>query len=275
MRSRSTKRPVVQDFRTLQEVAAVKQNRVTRDDVIRILVVNLEPLSYVHAMYEGGAIAFNRIDQWSDIDLYLVVDDNMVEKVFGEVEKALNQLSPIKQKFEVKQLPWPGVAQAFYRLEDTSEYLLIDLAVIKLSGTEKFLEPEIHGKAVFHFNKADVVKVPKLNRDLLNKTLNERLERLKERFNIFNVFVQKEINRGNCIEAFGLYHSLTLGSVVDALRIKYSPFHHDFKTRYLRYELPKEIVDKLDRLYFVKDGRDLQEKYLEASQWFRELVTQS
>jgi len=242
--------------------------------MIKTLVDALEPLSYVHAMYEGGAIAFKRIDEWSDIDLYLVVDDNMVDKVFGDVEKALKQLSPIKQKFEVKQLPWPGVSQAFYRLEGTSEYLLIDLAVVKLSGPEKFLEAEIHGKAVFHFNKADVVKVPKLNRGLLNKNLHERFQRLRDRFTMFNVFVQKELNRGNYIEGLGLYHSLTLGSVVDALRIKHSPFHHDFKTRYIRYELPKEIVDRLDCLYFVKDARDLQKKYLEASQWFKELVTQ-
>jgi hypothetical protein len=92
---------------------------------------------------------------------------------------------------------------------------------------------------------------------------------------MFNVFVQKEVNRGNCLEALVLYYSMTLGSVVDVLRIKYSPFHHDFKTHYVQYELPEAIVKKLERLYFVKDGKDLRVKYREATDWFNELVAES
>lgn len=245
--------------------------KVTRDAVIRTLNAALKPLTYVQALYEGGAIAFNRLDEWSDIDLYLLVDDDKVEAAFKAVEEALKTLSPIRQKFEVKQLPWPGVSQAFYKLKDASEYTLIDLAVIKSSGSEKFLEPEIHGTAVLYFSKTDTVKVPKLDRKSLNKNLQEKLMRLNARFAMFNVFVQKEINRGNFIEALGLYHTLTLGSLVDALRIKHSPFHYDFKTRYIQYELPAEICRKLERLYFVKDTKDLKQKYREASNWFREL----
>jgi hypothetical protein len=91
---------------------------------------------------------------------------------------------------------------------------------------------------------------------------------------MFNIFVQKEINRGNYLEALVLYHSITLGSVVDVLRIKYNPFHHDFKTRYVQYELPEQIAGRLERLYFVKDGKDLLDKYREATKWFNEITTE-
>jgi len=74
---------------------------LSRDTVIRVLIAALEPLDYVHALWEGGAVAFNRLDEWSDIDLYLVVDDEKVEEVFSAVEEALASLSPIKQKYEV------------------------------------------------------------------------------------------------------------------------------------------------------------------------------
>jgi predicted nucleotidyltransferase len=247
---------------------------VTRDAVIKTLIKALEPLSYVHAFYESGAIAFNRLDEWSDVDLYVVVDDGRADDAFVAVEAALKSLSPIRQKFGIPQLPWPGVSQAFYRLEQASDYLLIDLAVIALSGPEKFLAPEIHGKAVFYFNKLDRVKVPSVDKGELAKTLQQRLLRLKDRFAMFNIFVQKEINRGNYLEALVLYHSMTLGSVVDVLRIKYSPHHHDFKTRYMQYELPKPIVKKLEQMYFVKDWKDLQVKYREATDWFNELVAE-
>ena len=248
---------------------------VTRDAVIKTLVDALRPLDYVHAFYESGAIAFSRLDEWSDVDLYLVVDDAKVDDAFVAVETALKSLSPIKQKFAIPQLPWPGVSQAFYRLERASEYLLIDLAVIKLSGPERFLASEIHGKAVFYLNKSDRVKVPSVDKEELAKTLQQRLLRLKDRFAMFNIFVQKEINRGNFLEALVLYHSITLGSVVDVLRIKYSPFHHDFRTRYVQYELPKQIVEKLERLHFVRDWKDLLVKYREATDWFNEIVAES
>jgi len=250
----------------------VNKKKVTRNTVIETLIRALKPLDYAHALYEGGAIAFNRLDEWSDVDLYLVVDDDKVDHAFLATEKALKTLSPIKQKYEVKQLPWPGVSQAFYKLEGASEYLLIDFAVLKLSTPEKFLEPEIHGKAVFYFNKSDRIKVASLDRDCLSKTLQEKLTWIRDRFAMFNIFVQKEINRGNYIEALSLYHSLILGSIADALRIRYSPFHHDFKTRYIQYELPKEIIKRLENLYFVRDREDLEKKYGEATEWFKEMM---
>lgn len=252
----------------------LSSKKVTRGAIIKTVASALRRLDFVHAFYESGARAFNRVDKWSDIDLYLVVDDERIDDAFAAVETVLKTLSPIKQKFAVTQLPWPGVSQAFYRLERASEYLLIDLAVIKLSGPEKFLDPQIHGEAVFHFNKSNVVKVPVQSKEELAKNLKQRLTRLKDRFALFNVFVQKEINRGNYLEALVLYQSITLGSVVDVLRIKYSPFHHDFKTRYVQYELPSAINDRLEHLYFVKDRKDLLEKYREATRWYKELVTQ-
>jgi predicted nucleotidyltransferase len=245
---------------------------LTRGMIVKTLINALKPLDYVHAFYEGGAAAFNRIDKWSDIDLYLIVDDDKVNEVFLVVEKTLESLSPIKQKYEVPQLPWPGVSQAFYRLEDASEYLIIDLAILKLNSPDKFLEPEIHGNVVFYFSKNDKVKLPRLDRNSFIKKLDERVQRLQARFNMFSNFVQKEINRGNNLEALDLYHALTLVMLVEALRIKYNPFHYDFKMRYVHYELPPETTMKLEHLYFVKDQEDLQEKYFQANKWFNETM---
>jgi predicted nucleotidyltransferase len=250
----------------------VIRRKLTRETIIRTIVDFMKQLEYVHALYEGGAIAFNRIDKWSDIDLYIVVDDEKINETFDAVEIALKSLAPIKHKYNVPKLPWPSVSQAFYRLEQTSEYLLIDLAVIKLSSPEKFLEPHIHGEVVFHFNKSDEIKVPIINKEELNENLKHILAQLRDRFAIFNINVQKEINRGNYLEALILYNNITLGSVVNALRMKYNPFHHDFKTRYVQYELPERITRELQRLYFVRDITDLVKKYQEGTRWFYELV---
>jgi len=152
--------------------------------------------------------------------------------------------------------------------------LLIDFAVIKLSAPDKLLEPEIHGKVVFYFNKKNKIKIPKLDKETFNKKLCERLERLKIRFEFFNNFVQKEINRGNYLEALDLYQNLTLGTLVEVLRMKHKPFHYNFKMRYIHYELSPKIIKKLEHLYFVKDEKDLQGKYCEASKWLSDVFSE-
>jgi len=121
--------------------------KLTRKMIIQALVNALEPLNYIHAFWEGGAAAFDRIDEWSDIDLYLVVDDKKVAEAFVVVEKALKSLSLIKQKYEVSHYPQSGLFQAFYRLKDANEYLIIDLAVLTVSSPDKFLEPDVHTRA--------------------------------------------------------------------------------------------------------------------------------
>ena len=247
---------------------------LTRETIIRTLVDALEPLEYVHAFWEAGAIAFNRVDEWSDIDLYLVADDDKVEACFGVFEDALKSLSPLKLKYEVQHPPESGLFQAFYRLEDVNEYLVIDLAVFKLSSPDKFLEPDIHGSAAFYFNKSDKVKPPHLDRSAFADKLQKRLERLKARFDMFNVFVQKEINRGNYLEALDFYRVVTLASLVEVLRIRHHPVHHDFRMRYIHYEVPSEIVERLEHLHFVENKEDLHEKYRRATRWFRKTLAE-
>jgi hypothetical protein len=247
--------------------------KLTRGILVQTIAKTLKPLDFVHAFWEGGAAAFDRVDEWSDIDLYLVVDDKKEDETFLAVEKALKSLCPIEQKYEVLHPPSLGLSQAFYRLQGTSEYLLIDLAVLSARSPEKFLEPEIHGNAIFYFNKSINIPPP-LDKDAFVKKLQERLDRLKAKFAMFNSFVQKEINRGNHLEALDFYHAYTLAIMVAALRIRYNPFHHNFRMHYIHYELPSEIITKLEHLCFVRDEKDLQEKYNEATCWFHEIVSE-
>ncbi len=243
-----------------------------RDAIVHALTSALEPLDYIYAFWEGGAIAFNRLDEWSDMDLYVAVDDDKVEETFQAAEKALKSLSPIKQKLDIPQTGWEGISQAFYLLENTSEYVLIDFCVLKLSSPDKLLAPEIHGNNVFYINKKDTIKPPKLDKEAFIKKLNERLDRLQARFAMFNNFVQKEINRHNFLEAIALYHNLTLASLTEVLRIKHHPLHYDFRMRYVHYELPQQTINQLKHLYFVEDEKDLQAKYMQATKRFHQTI---
>src|SRR3989454_1304243 len=245
---------------------------LTRDSIIRALTSELRPLPYVHAFWEAGAAAFNRVDEWSDIDLYIVVNDTGVPQTFEIVEKTLSGQSPIRLKHEVS---WPdasGIHQKFYHLEGTSEYLLVDLAVMTLSAPDKFLVREIHGEAVFFFNKEGRVVIPPLDTEAFVRGLLGRRRRLAERMELFGPFVPKEIHRGNWLEALELYRGIVLQSLIEALRMRYGPLHCDFRIRYVYRELPPEVLRRLERLAFVKDPDDLAVKYPQALVWFREAI---
>jgi hypothetical protein len=261
--------------RTMGPDKAIKTARtIGREEIIETLVRALEPLDYVYAIWEGGAIGFGRLDEWSDIDLYVDAQDERIQEVFPVVEQTLESLSPIELKYDVIATPSQGYLQVFYRLRDTTEFLLIDLAVIKHYTEEKFLEPEMHGQAFFYFNKNNAIKCPSLDKQKLVEDSKTRLERIKKRFETFRCFIRKEINRKNYIEALDLYRGLMLDSLVEVLRIKYKPVHHAFKTRYIHYHLPADIVSRLEDLYFVKNQRDLENKYHIAEQWFYQAVSE-
>jgi predicted nucleotidyltransferase len=244
----------------------------SRETIVRALVDKLRLRSYVHAVWEGGAAAFDRIDAWSDIDLYIVVDDDKVPPTFEAVEECLTALSPIRIRHEAT---WPadsGIFQKFYRLEKTDEFLLIDLAVLTLSAPDKFLIREIHGEAVFLFNKENAVTIPPLDQETFVRGLLDRRKRLTERMELFGPFVEKEIHRGNKLEALEFYRALVLQSLVEALRMRYGPRHYDFRMRYVYRELPADVVRRLEHLAFVKDTKDLEGKCREAAAWFREAI---
>ena len=246
---------------------AGREPMVGREQIVEAIVKALEPLPYVHAFYEGGAIAHGRFDQWSDIDGYAVADDDKLEETMEAIRDALRSASPIEKEF-VPEQHWPGLMHRFFRLERATEFLAIDMAVIKLSSDEKFLEPEVHGESVFHFNKGGRVKAKPFDTNAHAKAVDARRERVIERFHIFNCFVQKEINRRHWIEAVDLYQRATLGSLLELLRMRYHPLHYDFATRYVHDELPEPVVERFSELMFVSSPDDLVRKYAEATDWF-------
>src|SRR3989442_4707742 len=86
----------------LRDLHMAKETPLTRDSIIRALTSELQPLPSVHAFWEAGAAVFNRIEEWSNIDLYIVVEHAAaVPEDFIVVGKAFADLAPIRLKHEV------------------------------------------------------------------------------------------------------------------------------------------------------------------------------
>jgi hypothetical protein len=143
---------------------------------------------------------------------------------------------------------------------------------MKRSSNDKFLQFRIHGEPVVYFDKIAVVKDDPVDPGYFLNKIQARLEMLKTNFDLFQVLILKELNRGNEIEALSYYLSYTYRPLVEALRIKYCPYHHNFHNSYIYYDLPPEVVKRLYKLTFIADSEELRQCRIEAEAWFREVV---
>jgi hypothetical protein len=252
----------------------MQQTTVTRQQILDALTSAFEPLPYTHALWQGGAAANGRVDEWSDIDLQLDVDDEFAEQAMQQVEAVLETLSPVDLKLELPMPTWHGHRQTFFRLADASEYLLIDFVVIQHSNPRKFLEPEIHGRAVVHFDKDGTTRVAPIDRDAFSAQLSARVATLRTQFELFQVMTRKEIQRRNPLEAFAYYQSMVIRPLIEVLGVLYRPFHANFHTRYVYTEFPPEVATRLERLVLVSSLADLEARLPEAEAWFYETLAE-
>lgn len=244
--------------------------QLTRKQVLDALTEALEPLDYVHSFWEGGAAGFDRADKWSDIDAQAIVADDRVEDVFKAVDKAVEKLGGTSARFRLPEPTWHGHSQCFYKLNNASPFLLIDLAIIKEhTEADKFDAWATHGRPIVRFDKKGLIKEAKLDPKAHADAIMKRLELLKNLFEIFHVMPLKETNRGNHIEALFFYLGQTYRPLVEVLRMKHCPERYNYATRYVYYDLPKDVVKRLEKLTFF-DPEGMDKAVEEAREWFLE-----
>jgi hypothetical protein len=251
----------------------MNDKQITHHALLTALVAALEPLDYLLAFWEGGAVGFDRLDEWSDADLQVVVRDEHVEDTFEVVDKTLRSLSEIDLKYRLPEPTWHGHSQCFYRLEEASPFLLVDFVVLKESSDFKeFLLARVHGKPNVLFDKTGLVQETVVEPEKHLEKVRHSLETRKVLFDLFQILTLKELNRGNYIEAISFYQGYTLRPLIEALRVIHCPIRHAYGPRYAHYDLPSDLVSRLQALYFPKDGEDLRVKQKEAETWFWEVV---
>jgi hypothetical protein len=242
-----------------------------RNYILESLKNNIKQIEWVNAMWECGASSFDRIDEWSDIDIIIDVEDDKILEVFNDIDKIVENISPVERSYGCPQSMSSGAYQKVYKLKNQSEFLLIEICAVKNSSNQKFLVEEIHSKAKIHFDKKNITSKTFLDKNQFNKKIKSRIYELENIFNIYQNLPRKEMNRGNSIEALAFYRSFSLYPLVELIRIKYDPYRYNFKTRYLYYNFPEDIVEKLEELFFISDSKDLKGKHEICIDWFNKL----
>ena len=241
-----------------------------REKIIETITAALKPLDFILALWQGGSAAHGYTDEWSDIDIEVIVEDNSVEATFDVVEKSLKTISEISFKYRIPEPTWHGHSQCFYQSREASPFLAIDFAVIKRSSPNDFLELERHGNPVVAFDKANLVIPINTNLSEHFSKMKQRLDALKITFPFRQTFVKKEINRGHFAEAVVRYHNYTLNPLVELLGMIYRPYRYDFMLlKYFNRDFPSEVIARVEPLYCVVDLADLTEKQQLAEGMFQ------
>jgi hypothetical protein len=252
----------------------MSDSTVTREQTFQALADALASREEVTAFWEAGAAAFDRVDEWSDLDLMVAVKPGSKDSVIDVVDRALAGVAPVSLRYRLPEPAWHGHSQVFYMLEGASPYEFVDICFLDDDAENKFLEPETHGTVVVHFDRKGVVKQEPADPESVRARLAKRVDTLKATSTLGRTGALKELARGHDVEALAYYHATVLRPLVELLRIRHCPGRHQFHTRYIQYDLPEDIVERLRPFFFVRDADDIRVRHEEGYAWIATLLTE-
>lgn len=230
-------------------------------DAIRGLA---EQTPWIAAAWIGGSDATGRTDEFSDIDLQLIVPDEHVEDAFAEIEELLVTLGGIAHRWRLPEPIWHGHSQAVYKPTFTSDFLSLDLVVMARSSNNWYIEKERHGDIVVLVDREGLLNSPPLDHEELMRLRKKMIEHHVASQPVILEVVAKAIARGHRIEAGIRYHSRVLKTLIELMRCEHCPERFDYGERYLDRDLPIEERTLIEELSLPGSLEDLAAKFTRA-----------
>ena len=152
------------------------------------------------------------------------------------------------------------IAQSNIHLENTSEYLTLDICV---------QSHEIRGKEGSCYVKNDIAELPRIifdkdsvicfedERELDTDFVKEIFENCKNRI-MQKSRVKKYIKRNQYLEAYMKYMENVAKPLVTIVRLIYTPRHYDYQLCHITDHLPKEEVYQLEKIFQISDFEDIE-----------------
>lgn len=227
-----------------------------RDQIIEHLRNFAFPKDYVFAMWLEGADGLNQVDEYSDIDFWFDVKKPHQESFLNECIEELKKLGKIDSRVDDIRTE---IAQSNIHLENTSEYLTLDICVqsheIRGTNGSTFYKNDIAERPLVLFDK-DNIMVYKDHRNLNIDEIKSIFTTNKNRI-LQESRVKKYINRKQYLEAYSKYIDNIANTLVTIARLIYTPNHVDYELCHISNHLPKETVTQLEKLYQIKTLEDI------------------
>lgn len=242
-----------------------------RYNIIKILKDMFIKDDNVHAFWLEGADALEAVDEFSDIDMWFDIEDGSEDLFVVKLKKTLESISHIDFMYE-KRHEHPKIRQFFIHLQETSVFLIIDLCIQSHSRKIKFIKENKDEKVKVIFDKTEVIQYTCNDIDKFDESITIRKKEIEKTFEFFAIWIQKEINRNNYLEALNYYNEYILNPLVEYLRILYEPTKKDYELKHIKRDLPIDVVKKLECYYKISSIDEIGEKASEAVVFFRSLL---
>ena len=99
--------------------------QIDRNQIIEYIKEYAMSKDYVYAMWLEGADGLNQVDEYSDLDFWFDVEDSKRNSFIFDLVDHLSLLGKIDSRMDQST---PDIYQSNIHLENTNEYLTIDLA---------------------------------------------------------------------------------------------------------------------------------------------------
>lgn len=238
---------------------SVEKTFEKRRQIIEDLKQKLSDNPSVSAFCLEGADAEEAVDQYSDLDMRIIVDESHSNEIFKIVESIISKDSPIDFKFELNR-PQSKTNQALYHLKGTSKFFIIDIMIQECSDCPKIKA----NKKLIMFDKIGVLSEQEPGPRQLNDYVKTRIENIESNASFRSIYLERELERGNFLESVGQYQKFILEKLVETLRLLYCPEKNDFYLKHLSKDLPAEIVSDVEDLYRINTINEIKEKKQKA-----------
>lgn len=223
-------------------------------------------------IWEGGSAATGFLDDLSDLDLGFVVDDDRIEEAFTLFEGLLIEHYGIKSRFRLPEPSWHGHSQCYYFVDKCPPLFYVDLLVEKKSAEDRLIEPDRHGRSRIWLNRENVLNpVATAAEEMLKR--NRRFFQIQaDTYPISETETEKQLLRGNEIDAMLEYQGFIQRKLAALLNLKYRPAKYDFGIRYGDREYPEKVAERVRKLMYAGSIEEIKPLFREASAWARELM---
>lgn len=251
----------------------MSEAKIDRDLIINKLVETFKPNEKVYAFWLEGADGLGKVDQYSNLDFVIDVEDGYETKIFELCEQALSLLGELDLNYE-EDHGHPKLRQKVYHLKNSSPYLEIDFCVQSHSRDKSgstFIEKSIFEYPKVFFDKAKIVSYRARNESDQVK-ISQNIARKKELFNLLSQYhrVLKYCERNKFLEAFGYYQKHILRPMIELMRIKYTPYNTDYYIVHISDHLPEEELKLLEGFHQVTSVADIKQNINKALEWLKE-----
>jgi predicted nucleotidyltransferase len=235
-----------------------------REKITELLKEHLQARDDVYAFWVEGSAPQGYADEFSDIDLWLSVDDDKIFMVYDDIEQMLSEIAPIDFRYVVKNKGELG--QNVYHLEGMSEFLTVDVNTQGVSR-DVYLVKGIDDAEVI-FDKQNIVKFKE--REPANVDIEAKRKKMQGFYEQLRPSVLKNVRRGKSLEALYYYH-LILRYATKFLRLKYG-WHEktDFDLKHIYRDIPEAEVKNLERFYDVR-ASEIESVLPELEAWIKSL----